>query len=227
MEKNQITYLSDQTKLQFGHDTVMPITQLCETPLTSNCRPKAPSCYCTFPFSLSANDAATAKKHRRKSSRMSGHGDLMAGISENDMDMDDGASEGNSSKMTEPREQRDQLINPYWLEEKPTFSRGEVDYLSGPEIQFWKDMIDKYLYPLDADKAKQAAIAHGLKELRDKSVFFFCVFNALFVLIVFMLTLHKDTLHIDWPFGVKENITITEDERVRGIRGQLQWGFYV
>ena len=29
-----------------------------------------------------------------------------------------------------------------------------------------------------------------------------------------MLTLHKDTLHIDWPFGVKENITITEDEQV-------------
>jgi hypothetical protein len=46
-------------------------------------------------------------------------------------------------------------------------------------------------------------------------VFFFSVFNALFVLIVFMLTLHKDTLHIDWPFGIKENITITEDEQVR------------
>ena len=45
-------------------------------------------------------------------------------------------------------------------------------------------------------------------------VFFFSVFNALFVLIVFMLTLHKDTLHIDWPFGVKENITYTEDEQV-------------
>ena len=45
-------------------------------------------------------------------------------------------------------------------------------------------------------------------------MFFFSVFNALFVLIVFMLTLHKDTLHIDWPFGIKENITITEDEQV-------------
>ena len=53
-----------------------------------------------------------------------------------------------------------------------------------------------------------------MTELRNKAVFFFSVFNALFVLIVFMLTLHKDTLHIDWPFGVKENITITEDEQV-------------
>ena len=54
-----------------------------------------------------------------------------------------------------------------------------------------------------------------MTELRNKAVFFFSVFNALFVLIVFMLTLHKDTLHIDWPFGVKENITITEDEQVQ------------
>merc|ERR1712042_141782 len=29
-----------------------------------------------------------------------------------------------------------------------------------------------------------------------------------------MLTLNKDILHIDWPFGVKENITITEDNQV-------------
>ena len=60
----------------------------------------------------------------------------------------------------------------------------------------------------------QAMITAGLKELRDKSVFFFAMFNALFVLIVFMLTLNKDILHIDWPFGVKTNITITDDNQV-------------
>ena len=60
----------------------------------------------------------------------------------------------------------------------------------------------------------QAKITSGLKELRDKSVFFFAVFNALFVLIVFMLTLNKDILHIDWPFGVKENRTLTKDNQV-------------
>ena len=62
----------------------------------------------------------------------------------------------------------------------------------------------------------QDKIALGLKELRNKMVFFFSMFNALFVLIVFMLTLHKDTLYIEWPFGVKENITYTEDEHVSG-----------
>ena len=60
----------------------------------------------------------------------------------------------------------------------------------------------------------QAVITRGLKELRDKAVFFFSIFNALFVLIVFMLTLNKDILHIDWPFGVKTNITITDDNQV-------------
>jgi chitin synthase len=51
------------------------------------------------------------------------------------------------------------------------------------------------------------------------SIFYFAMFNALFVLIVFMLTLNKDTLHIDWPFGIKENITITEDNQV----GVFDW----
>merc|ERR1719239_863222 len=100
-----------------------------------------------------------------------------------------------------------------WIEDRE-LGRGEVDYLSGAEIQFWKDLIEKYLHPLDADKQKQAKITAGLKELRDKSVFFFAVFNALFVLIVFMLTLNKDVLHIDWPFGVKENLTLTDDGQI-------------
>merc|ERR1712038_1191681 len=113
----------------------------------------------------------------------------------------------------EPKEERDDLINPFWIEDRD-LGRGEVDHLSGVEIQFWKDLIDKYLSPIDADKKREAQILAGLTELRNKAVFYFAMFNALFVLIVFMLTLHKDTLHIDWPFGVKENITITEDEQV-------------
>merc|ERR1719334_2465847 len=156
--------------------------------------------------------SAAAPKQRRKSSRMSLRGEAMTAVSEGgeSVDMD---TEEDASHTTEPKEERDDLINPFWIEDRD-LGRGEVDYLSGPEVQFWKDLIEKYLFPIDADKAKQALIAAGLKELRDKSVFFFAMFNALFVLIVFMLTLNKDILHIDWPFGVKENITITEDSQV-------------
>jgi len=32
-----------------------------------------------------------------------------------------------------------------------------VDYLSGHELSFWKDLIEKYLKPIDADKQKEAS----------------------------------------------------------------------
>merc|ERR1719232_1528108 len=155
-----------------------------------------------------------AAKQRRKSSRMSARGnDFVANNMSESGDTVDLDSEDDKSQDTEPKEERDDLINPFWIEDRD-LGRGEVDHLSGVEIAFWKDLVDKYLHPIDADKQKEAQVKQGLTELRNKAVFFFSVFNALFVLIVFMLTLHKDTLHIDWPFGVKENITITEDEQV-------------
>ncbi|PSN55450.1 hypothetical protein C0J52_05691 [Blattella germanica] len=57
----------------------------------------------------------------------------------------------------------------------------------------------------------KARIAADLIELRNKSVFAFFMFNALFVLIVFLLQLNKDMLHVDWPLGVKTNITYIEE----------------
>jgi len=59
--------------------------------------------------------------------------------------------------------------------------------------------------------AQQARIAGDLIELRNKSVFAFLMFNALFVLIVFLLQLNKDQLHVVWPLGVKTNITYVEE----------------
>ena len=35
--------------------------------------------------------------------------------------------------------------------------------------------------------------------------------NAIFVLIVFLLTLNKDKIYLNWPFGIKENVTFIED----------------
>lgn len=57
----------------------------------------------------------------------------------------------------------------------------------------------------------QARIAADLIELRNKSVFAFLMFNALFVLIVFLLQLNKDQLHVVWPLGIKTNITFVEE----------------
>ena len=64
-------------------------------------------------------------------------------------------SQDDESEASEPQEERDDLINPYWVEDSKNLGRGEIDYLSGAEVQFWKDLIDKYLFPLDADSKKQ------------------------------------------------------------------------
>ena len=53
-------------------------------------------------------------------------------------------------------------------------------------------------------------MANDLKELRNLSVFTFVMLNAIFILIVFLLQLNKDKIHIDWPLGVKTNITFVE-----------------
>ena len=52
-------------------------------------------------------------------------------------------------------EKRDDLINPYWIEEK-ILGKGEVDFLSTTELKFWHDLIEKYLVPIPENKDKQA-----------------------------------------------------------------------
>ncbi|XP_076648765.1 hyaluronan synthase-like protein kkv isoform X2 [Halictus rubicundus] len=104
------------------------------------------------------------------------------------------------------REGSNFLSRPYWLSDEG-LKKGEIDVLSLQEELFWKDLLEKYLYPIDEDKAEKARIAKDLKDLRDQSVFAFFMLNALFVLIVFLLQLNKDLLHVKWPFGIKTNIT--------------------
>lgn len=122
----------------------------------------------------------------------------------------------------ESKQERDDLINPYWIEDKD-LRRGEVEYLAPAEMQFWKDLIEKYLFPIDSNKEQQARVASELKELRNKVVFGFFMFNALFILIVFLMQLNKDLLHWDWPLGVKTNTTyIPETSEVRIEKEYLQ-----
>uniref|UniRef100_A0ABD2X3H5 Chitin synthase 1 n=1 Tax=Trichogramma kaykai TaxID=54128 RepID=A0ABD2X3H5_9HYME len=95
---------------------------------------------------------------------------------------------------------------PYWLDDEG-IKKGEVETISIQEELFWKELLEKYLYPIDEDPIEKARIAKELKDLRDRSVFAFVMNNALFVLIVFLLQLNKDQLHVKWPFGIKTNIT--------------------
>ncbi|XP_076393436.1 hyaluronan synthase-like protein kkv isoform X3 [Megachile rotundata] len=150
---------------------------------------------------------------RRASSVGSRTANHLGDIGEDPAEDQDGNSDAETvtSQNTEGnREGSNFLSRPYWLNDDG-LKKGEIDVLSLQEEQFWKDLLEKYLYPIDEDKAEKARIAADLIELRNKSVFAFFMFNALFVLIVFLLQLNKDQLHVIWPLGVKTNVTFIEE----------------
>ena len=93
----------------------------------------------------------------------------------------------------EPKVQRDDLVNPYWLTEKE-LKRGPVRYLDGGESQFWQKLIEKYLYPLSTDKAHEAKLKVDLRSLRNNASFLFFMLNFLWLFIIFLLQVVQDQL---------------------------------
>ena len=55
------------------------------------------------------------------------------------------------------------------------------------QVQFWKDLIEKYLEPLLKNVEKEKQQAAGLIELRNQMVFSFFMLNAIFVIVVYLL----------------------------------------
>jgi hypothetical protein len=60
----------------------------------------------------------------------------------------------------EARQERDDMINPYWIEDRD-LKKGEVDYISSSEAQFWKDLLEKYLHPIDDNKEEKVCVVHS------------------------------------------------------------------
>ncbi|XP_060063085.1 chitin synthase chs-2-like [Ylistrum balloti] len=87
---------------------------------------------------------------------------------------------------------RNDLKNPYWITDK-FLKEGAIDRMGQTETEFWKDFIEKYLFPLEKDAKKEKATAEELVELRNKVCLAFLLVNALFVTIVFVLTIVNDT----------------------------------
>jgi hypothetical protein len=50
-------------------------------------------------------------------------------------------------------------VTPYWIDHHPEMKKGVVDFLSSKEDQFWKDLIDKYLFVLVKDAKVRVAIS--------------------------------------------------------------------
>lgn len=102
----------------------------------------------------------------------------------------------------EPRIQRDDLVNPYWITVKD-LKRGPVRYLDNNETQFWQKLIEKYLHPLALDKGHENKIKMELRRLRNNAAFLFFMLNFLWLFIIFLLQVVqdqlKDTLYIRVP----------------------------
>ena len=62
-----------------------------------------------------------------------------------------------------------------------------MDYLSGGEINFWKEMIKKYLVPLEMSDKEKRDQKHGLEEYRDGLVFGMTFFNVLYITAITIL----------------------------------------
>ncbi|XP_048864474.1 chitin synthase chs-2-like [Brienomyrus brachyistius] len=73
------------------------------------------------------------------------------------------------------------------LKEKSYDISLKEDILDEEEAEFWRDLQERYLKPLDEDKGKQKKISTDLKDLRNKVtfVYFFC--NALWLAATFFL----------------------------------------
>ena len=105
---------------------------------------------------------------------------------------------------------RDDMKNPYWLEDNeenrrkcPLLLKGTRQLIPPHEIKFWKDFIEKYLAPLYEDKEEKKRISEGLKDLRNQMVMSFLILNSIWVVTIFLFQQNKDTLFIKWPYGAK------------------------
>lgn len=84
------------------------------------------------------------------------HGDHLKPVNEVEEKEDSSDESTSDTASIVPRNKRDDLINPYWIED-PDVGKGEVEYLSSTELQFWKDLLAKYLYPLDENKEEKVS----------------------------------------------------------------------
>lgn len=72
--------------------------------------------------------------------------------------------------------------------------------LSSDEEEYWTNFVQTKLFALIEDKNKKKVKEDQLLALRAKSMTFFYLLNAFYVLIIFLLQLYTDLLNFNWPF---------------------------
>lgn len=111
------------------------------------------------------------------------------------------------------QENSNYLINPYWLQDK-RLKNGKVDFLSFEEEEFWKQLIKKYLFPIENDIKKQQNITKELINIRNEYLLKFFMINITFIIAIFLLQINKDILRFQWPFAILYNITYVDEYEI-------------
>lgn len=99
----------------------------------------------------------------------------------------------------------DDLVSPFWVSDRD-LGTGPVRALDAVEAQFWRKLIDKYLYPIDADKTHEARLVRDLKTLRNNAVFLFFMLNFLWLFIIFLLQIVQEQLKVSTGLLISEEI---------------------
>ena len=155
-------------------------------------------------------------------------------MAEDNEDFDDFDDEYDDVPESVKVNERDDEKNPYWIDDD-ALKNGPVDFLKGSEINFWKDLIKKYLEPLQMTAKEKDQQANELKAYRDTLVFTFLMVNILYIVLVTMLQFQTN-LQFNWTlfswFGyrggedqVRYNLTYTApDTLTSGVRAQVTIG---
>jgi chitin synthase len=122
-----------------------------------------------------------------------------------EVQLGDESSDESEHESEQNKIERNDDTNPYWIEDED-LKKGPVDYLPGTEINFWRDLIEKYLKPLEMTKKEKDDQAKELKDYRDTIIFTFLMINVLYIVGVSMLQVQanltlKWTVFSRWDVG--------------------------
>ena len=136
-------------------------------------------------------------------------------------------------EVAQPKVERIDETNPYWIEDD-RLKHGQVDFLSGGEIVFWKEMIKKYLLPLEMSEKQKREQKTGLEDYRDVIIFTFLMVNCLYVVGVTVLQA-QTSIFLEWTVfsfadvggqdGILHNITYIAPT-TKAISALIQVGNY-
>ena len=81
-------------------------------------------------------------------------------------------------------------LAPHWVNDTSLKDCRQRE-LSWTELQFWRELIEDYLYPLEVDPEHQKKVQLALNDLRNKAAFAFFIFDALFIALIFIMQIQK------------------------------------